>query len=131
MNDIRLLTGKNIIPDFDTAAGLLGCRGVESKSGIKAVYETLFPLVKRYMRPKAAFLIDGQNRYLYVMLTLGSGISRLPQRSDIRNDMLKVMMADAMADSCIFAFEEQILPMLSQSCLLEGFGILRRCEIPS
>lgn len=131
MNDIRLLTGKNIIPDFDTAAGLLGCRGVESKSGIKAVYETLFPLVKRYMHPKAAFLIDGQNRYLYVMLTLGSGISRLPQRSDIRNDMLKVMMADAMADSCIFAFEEQILPMLSQSCLLEGFGILRRCEIPS
>ena len=58
MNDIRLLTGKNIIPDFDTAAGLLGCRGVESKSGIKAVYETLFPLVKRYMRPKAAFLIE-------------------------------------------------------------------------
>lgn len=53
MNDIRLLTGKNIIPDFDTAAGLLGCRGVEPKNGIKAVYETLFPLVKRYMRPKA------------------------------------------------------------------------------
>ena len=53
MNDIRLLTGKNIIPDFDTAAGLLGCRGVESKSGIKAVYETLFSASETVYAPES------------------------------------------------------------------------------
>lgn len=140
MSDIRIITGKGIAPDYDTVRSLSGAaprKDMQTELDLRAVYDRLFPQVKMHIRPKAVCTITSfaqdeieAKKFLCVMLTLGNGISRLIDRQTAKEDMLSAVVSDAMADSCLFAFEKQLLPMLRRICLEEGFGIKKRLEIP-
>ncbi len=136
MKDIRIISGRGIAPDLDTVSELLGCRPRTkhpSQTDVGELYNRLLPQIKMHIRPKAALAIftSDDKKLLYVMLTLGEGISRFIEKQTAKEDMLLSVIADAMADSCLFAFEEQLLPMLRQICLAEGMGIAKRLEIPT
>lgn len=129
MKDIRIISGKRIVPSMETMCMLLGYQEYSDKqTEIEALYQELLPVAKMHVCPKAALTME--NGYLYLMLTLGSGISRCIERYTKKGDMLLATVLDAMADSCLFAFEEQLLPIVRQIALVEGYGIEKRLEIP-
>lgn len=136
MRDIRIISGKRITPSTDTVLKLIGYQNKSvSDTEVTVLYEKLLPLLKMHIRPKAALAIAEageivpDKQVVCVMLTLGESINHLFEKYTAKGDMLSVMVLDAMADSCLFAFEEQLLPMIKQVCLTEGYGILRRLEV--
>lgn len=137
MRDIRIISGKRIIPSTDTVLKLIGYQNKSvSDTEVTVLYEKLLPLLKMHIRPNAALAIAEAGEILpdklvvCVMLTLGENINHLLEKYIAKGDMLSVMVLDAMADSCLFAFEEQLLPMIRQVCITEGYGIVRRLEVP-
>lgn len=132
MKDIRIISGKKILPSLDVVLGLMGCgRGQQDSDKLQEIYNELLSDVKMRVRPKAALTMGelSGKKVLYVMLTVGDGICRLGEKY-ASHDMLRTTLLDAMADSCLFAFEEQILPIIRRICKEEGYGIARRLEVP-
>lgn len=107
MKDIRILQGNRIAPVMETAFAIYGSRD-------QKLFETLFPEIVRRLRPKAAFAI--LDKKLYGILTVGDAVGRFIEKYTSENRQLYAMMADAMADSSLFAFEEQILPIAQKIC---------------
>lgn len=148
MKDIRIISGKRILPDFDLTASLLGYKNTSSdQTTARQLFQECSLPVQMRLQPKAALLItrpsfhlpceepsspsnSDSHVFLYVMLTIGGGANRLIEKYTAEQEMLKAAMADAMADSCLFAFEQQLLPVIRQICLEEGYGISSRLEIP-
>ena len=136
MKDVRIISGKRIVPSLDMVSALLGMKNTDQ---IQTVFEQQLSVVKMRIRPKSAMVIDEfefsadnhteVKKVLCVMLTVGDSICSLIGKYTAGNEMLKAMVVDAMADSCLFAFEQQLLPYIRQLCLEEGYGILGRLEI--
>lgn len=143
MNDIRIISGKNIVPLLDTVLELMECRkGSSVYEEVVNLYQKFLPEVRRRIRPKAALAFgtvedmqkDGKLKtgaqVLYVICTVGDSISRLSESYFSAGEHLKGMVIDAMADGCLFAFEEQILPQMKRMCQEEGWGVSRRLSAP-
>lgn len=146
MKDIRIISGKGIAPDFDTTIRLLEYqKGNTDQSLIKQLFWELSQPLQMRIQPKAAILITKpffdfscENAsfnhdfplLLYVMLTIGKGADRLMTAYKDRQEPLKSSVIDAMADSCLFAFEKQLFPILCQICKEEGYGMKDPLEIP-
>lgn len=148
MKDIRIIAGNRILPDFDASVSLFESQNAAGGQTIaRQLFQELSLPVQMHIRPKAALLItkppfslpcedpfnssdSGSHILLYVMLTIGSGVSRLAETYAAQN-AFKASMADAMADSCLSAFEKQLLPVIRQLCREEGFDINTRLEIPN
>lgn len=126
MHDIRILTGTRITPSKETVTALLG-------SDTAGLFEKLLPEIRLRIQPKAAICIkkrQNNSYFLYALLTIGGNIERRIEAFQKQNDMLSAATLNAMADSCLFALEEQLLPAIETICLEEGFGIAKRYEIP-
>lgn len=148
MKDIRIISEKRISPDFDTTAKLLGYKNITTnETDVKYLFQELCLPVQMRIQTKAALLItspsfalpcenasDAPDSHppvlLYAMLTVGGGVSRLIEKYAKEQDLLKLSVIDAMADSCLFSFEKQLLPMIRQLCLAEGYGVKGRLEVP-
>lgn len=143
MKDIRILTGKNVIPSFEETAKLFGCHNFPSQENkYRKIYRELCRPMQMRIQPKAAAVIDTPQNLsvpcmtgtapavLFVLLTIGSSASQLVQAYEKKQDMSMALAANALADGCLFAWEAQLLPMLRQICLESGFGIATRFEIP-
>ncbi len=142
MKDIRILSGKRITPSIETVTALCGVKmpGAAGNT-IQELFLHLLPSVQMRLRPRAALTIDllripsdsgrAQKtvKALFAILTVGDSVSRMIQTAMEQQDMLQALVLDAMADSCLFAFEEQLLPSVQQICFEEGYGIERRIEL--
>lgn len=132
MEDVRIISGKQIIPSPEAVQELLGGQaGSVSGDKIKELYERLLPEIKMRVRAKAAFSVgrlDDGRKALFVLFTVGDGVTRLSGKYMASGDALAGIAADAMADSCLFSFEEQLLSVVEQFCREEGYGISRRLE---
>ena len=139
MKDIRIISGKRITPSIDTVAALCGVKlPGTSDSEVQRIFRQQLPSVLMHLRPKAALSIgsvrlplssrrqQAEKDALFAMLTIGGGVSRMIQKAMDKQDMLQAFVLDAMADSCLYTFEEQLLPSVRQICLEEGFGVMRR-----
>ena len=125
MKDIRIISGKQILPGFDATAALLGYKNTNiSQSKLRPLFQELSPALQMRIRAKAALLITNSSVhplcknsaspvFLYAMLTIGEGASRLIKKYTAEQDMLKATIADAMADSCL-------LHLNSSCCLRYG-----------
>ncbi len=144
MKDIRIISGKRITPSIDTVAALCGVKlPGTSDSEVQRIFRQQLPSVLMHLRPKAALSIgsvrlplcsrrqQAEKDALFAMLTIGGGVSRMIQKAMDKQDMLQAFVLDAMADSCLYTFEEQLLPSVRQICLEEGFGVMRRLELMS
>lgn len=67
---------------------------------------------------------------LYSIATIGHEASALSERYFREGDYLKGMLADAMADACIFGMEEHLLSIIKEECQKRHVGIRHRYEAP-
>lgn len=97
--------------------------------------ETLFHELERLLRiaiqPKAALTFAAHpvlGRVLYVVLTLGPVVQKKTDAYFAAHEYTQGMLFDAMADSCLFAFEEQLRPQIETLCREKHAGIAKRYE---
>ena len=133
MKDIRIITGTHIIPSSETVSRLLGDKNALTSARFQSLYQELLSPLQLPIRPKAALAVSertgAEQNLLYALLTLGNNITRLSERYLKQNAPLKALFTDAMADSCLFAFEEQLLPVIQQIAREKGRGV-KRLELP-
>ena len=144
MKDIRIITGKNVSPSKETVTALLTRQNADLKTaGISDIYERLLPKLNMRLLPKAVCCICSKKSILSsdrskddglllcAILTVGSSVSRLIDRYAADNDLLTASVLNAMADSSLFAFEEQLHTAILQICRENGCGISCRLELPA
>lgn len=73
-------------------------------------------------------LEDG--RVLYAITTIGKELSELSDSFFKKGDYLKGMLADAMADGCLFSMENELMPWIKEYCRENKIGIMHRYEAP-
>lgn len=125
MADIRIIRGQRIVPDVEQA---LRFAGYESKGTAweraEGMCRDMAPLLRRSLQAKAALAFTEER--LYVILTLGAAVSRQIDRYQEDGDELAAVLFAAMADTCLFALEQQVLQQLR---LIAGKGL--RHHLPS
>lgn len=127
MADIRIIRGQRIVPDVEQA---LRFAGYESKGTAweraEGMCRDMAPLLRRSLQAKAALAFTEER--LYVILTLGAAVSRQIDRYQEDGDELAAVLFAAMADTCLFALEQQVLQQLRLICRQKGCGIICRHE---
>lgn len=68
---------------------------------------------------------------LYVIVTVGENLSRLETTLFAQGDYVGGMLADAMADACLFSLEAGWQKAVKCFCEEHGIGIARRMEAPA
>lgn len=69
-------------------------------------------------------------RVAYVITTVGDEISSYIEKYFDEGDYVKGMLADALADICLFEMEKSWGHTLMEECRKRGLGIARRLEVP-
>lgn len=127
MADIRIIRGQRIVPDVEQA---LRFAGYESKGAAweraEGMCRDVAPLLRRSLQAKAVLAFT--EKRLYVILTLGAAVSRQIDRYQDDGDELAAVLFAAMADTCLFALEQQVLQQLRLICRQKGCGIVCRHE---
>lgn len=127
MADIRIIRGQRIVPDVEQA---LRFAGYESKGAAweraEGMCRDMAPLLRRPLQAKAVLAFT--EKRLYVILTLGAAVSRQIDRYQDDGDELAAVLFAAMADTCLFALEQQVLQQLRLICRQKGCGIVCRHE---
>ena len=67
---------------------------------------------------------------LYVICTVGDALSRWSSELFAQGDCLRAMLADAVADDCLFQMDGQLKDRVIALCRERGKGIRRRLEAP-
>ena len=67
---------------------------------------------------------------MYVLYSIGDGISKYSTNCFKEGDYVKGMLSDAMADSALFSLEKEFLPYLREQCGEHKVGIKKRLEAP-
>lgn len=68
---------------------------------------------------------------LFVILTVGGGLSQLSRDYFASGDYVKGMLADAAADDALFQMDRQLEEKVICLCREKGYGIRKRLEAPS
>lgn len=127
MADIRIIRGQRIVPDVEQA---LRFAGYESKGAAweraEGMCRDMAPLLRRSLQAKAVLAFTAER--LYVILTLGAAVSRQIDRYQDDGDELAAVLFAAMADTCLFALEQQVLQQMRLICRQKGCGIVCRHE---
>lgn len=132
MKDIRIITGKDIRPDAKTALALAGYGNTPaSQQRGLALFAELERPVRQAVRLKAAlaFADDGHGRMgLYAVMTAGAAVSRMVDAYIDRKEYTEAVLFNAMADSCLFAFEHTLGGVIRSLCTEAGYGVSCRHE---
>ncbi len=75
-------------------------------------------------------ILSSDDKVLYAILTIGREASEFSRRYFDEGDYLKGMLADALADTCLFSMEKEFRTYIKSLCLEIGMGIDRRLEAP-
>lgn len=129
MPDIRIIKGIQIMPDQRTSLLLAGYKE-QSKAWDdgRALFQELVAPLRRTMQPKAAVAFVPDTKKAYLVLTLGPAVSRQADRFVADHQFMEDLVFNAMADSCLFALEKQVLQQLPRLCQEYGVGISGRHE---
>lgn len=132
MPDIRIIKGIHIMPEQREALRLAGYKeGTASWAEGEALFAELLPVLRRSIQPKAAAGFAPDGRYmqgLYVILTLGGTVTRQAENFSAAHEFSRDLLFNAMADTCLFALEKQVLQQLPLICREKGAGIACRHE---
>lgn len=121
---------------------LLGRGGSSLEKMLEEELEEMLPEARKRMAP-AAFLGFGDTRgvlcegdekegqqALYVITTAGEGLSAWSGQLFREGDCVRAMLADALADVCLFQMDRQLRGEVLRLCRQQGKGIARRLEAP-
>lgn len=127
MADIRIIRGQRIVPDIAEALDFAGYgQKGEGRERAEGMCRELAPLLRRLLQAKAALAFTEHE--LYVVMTLGPAVSRQLERCQDDDELLKALLFNSMADTCLFALEKQVLQQLRLICRQKGCGIACRHE---
>lgn len=132
MRDIRIITGRTAKFDPDQTVRLLGCRpGSDAWEQTRNDVVERMPVLRRLTRPKGAFVMEADEgkTWIYAMMTLGKAVTDYIDRLGEDGDASSALILNAMADSCLFSFEEELQQALRSFCREKNCGISRRYEI--
>ena len=121
----------------------MGCRKDDPayEEYLKAYNEIESEALRR-IRPKAAYSFDiippefprSMELYgkelIYFMITVGSAVTELSDRCIEKGEYMKGLIANAIADSCLFFCENKLLCDIREKCISEGKGIKRMLDAP-
>lgn len=108
-------------------------------------YDALEQIVLNTIRPKAVLafsvirddcnedilkVLPVNSRVLYSIITLGDEISRLYQYYFDKGEYVKGLLVDSMADTCLFAMEEELKGFIISQCEIRNIGVGRRYDAP-
>lgn len=136
--------GMEVSIDRDMVFRMLDCKGDSpAYEDMAECYDRLLPEVMR--RAQGCYIFgagelakaDSTERYpagtkvVYVISTVGKSLSSLETELFEKEDYVGGMMADAMADACLFGLEEQWQAAVRCYCAEQGWGIEARLEAPT
>lgn len=137
------ITYTNIEIDRDTVFRKMDCRPDSPVyEDVTQAYEELLPQVMKRTEGACLFMLgeieekDQTEKYpagtrvIYLISTVGRALSSLSGELFEEGEYLKGVMADAMADSCLFGLEQQWLKDVKEYCRTEKVGIRKRLEPP-
>ncbi len=119
------------MPDCTASLRLAGYQPHNGWEKGEALFHELERLLRISIQPKAALTFAQHpelGSVLYVVLTLGSTVQKKTDAYFTAHEYTKGMLFDAMADSCLFAFEEQLRPQIEALCREKHAGIAKRYE---
>ncbi len=106
-------------------------------------YEELYPLMMDAIEAKGVIAfgevpeeyavsnkLPAGSKALYSIVTIGAKASAMSSKFFAEGDYLKGMLADSMADACVFAMEPDLLKMIKEECEKRNVGIRHRYEAP-
>nr|WP_051527007.1 ASKHA domain-containing protein [[Eubacterium] cellulosolvens] len=136
--DIRILNGnaagRRILPDEDMTFRLLHMRpGDPGYTENRKLFRENYTQIGRRLIPKAVAAfgeLDGGKKVLCLVMTLGEVISDYIDSRFAGQEYEQGLLFSSMADSALFAFEEQLLPQIRRIVNEKGYGICARMEIP-
>ena len=131
---------KQIRIDKEIAYRLIDCRKDSPLyDEMEVLYDEIWHEMKNLIKPWGRvgfashfqlFGNQGEMEYAMVLYTLGAEVSSYIDSLFEKDEYLKAMLADAMADSCLFAMEEEWKPVLKKACEKRKCGITKRMEAP-
>lgn len=145
MEKIRVLNGKqdDIQIDMNLVMDLLSCKADSPVlEDFKREYQKLLPKVIERIRPAAAFVVGSirpemksgillpESKVIYVISTVGQGISDYSSFYFKRGNYVKGMLLDAMADVALFSYENKILAKVKEISQEMHMGVSHRYEAP-
>lgn len=119
------------MPDCTASLRLAGYQPHNGWEKGEAVFHELERLLRISLQPRAALTFaqhPALGRVLYVVLTLGLAVQKKTDAYFAAHEYTQGMLFDAMADSCLFAFEEQLRPQIEALCREKHTGIAKRYE---
>lgn len=141
MENRILLKSRKLYIDKEAAFQMIDCHKENPMyKEMEELYEQLWEEMQHKVRPKGFFkVVSGnelglsmedskQREYGVVLYTLGEGITDYIRELFEQGEYLKGMLLDAMADSCLFAMEEEWKKDLIKICCQKKRGIERRME---
>ncbi len=144
MNDIRVYEEFQIELDRESVLRLMDCYP-DSPVYEEAIeeYEELKPMMLDAVRPRGIIcfgmvpvgyevedVIGVGDQVIYSIVTIGDAASSMSSRFFEEGDYLKGMLADVMADSCVFAMEKDLRKYIKEVCDEKEIGISHRYEAP-
>lgn len=136
--------GMEISIDRDMVFRMLDCKdGSPAYEDMAECYDRLLPEVMRRAQGCCIYgagelaEADSTERYpagtkvVYVISTVGKSLSALETELFEKEDYVGGMMADAMADACLFGLEKQWQEAVRCYCAAQGWGIAARLEAPT
>ena len=111
------------------------CRLLDGeKSGLQKMLEEeleeMLPEARRRLDPAAFLGFGDEEEALYVITTVGADLSDWSGQLFKEGDCVRAMLADALADVCLFQMDRQLREEVLRLCRRRGKGIARRLEAP-
>lgn len=129
--------------DLDMVMKLIHCQKDSPAYGeMKEAYEELAPEAEALAQPVALLYFSHMHpelattqypvdtKVLYVIISIGKPLSQLSGQYFSKGDAVKGMMADAIADTCLFSFGGALQEIIRKECKKRNVGIAKNLQAP-
>ncbi len=129
--------------DLDMVMKLIHCqKDSPAYEEMKEAYEELAPEAKALARPVALLRFSHMQPeiatkayptgtpVLYVITSIGKSLSNLSAKYFFQGDYVKGMVADAIADTCLFSFGSALQEIIRAECKKRNVGIAKNLQAP-
>jgi len=139
-----IIKGNQIQVNKETAFRLIDCRKDNPiYAEMEEIYEELLKEMDCIFAPQGVLgfatalelfpegVYPKNAEFAMVLYTLGGEVGNFCSRLISEGEYLKGMLADAMADSCLFTMEKEWKEVLVEECRKKNRGIAKRMEAPT
>lgn len=124
-----VITEFDIKPNKETVLGAVGCTGEsEVYKTVSLYFDEIIETALSKIEPYAAIIFE--NMRAYCLLTVGGGISDFSRVLFDNGEAMKGLLADAIADECLFRMDKILSEKIKLEGAKQGFGVKARLDAP-